>query len=600
MTKRRTPAKKTPKRNSNRIRNKSLRQKESEEYLLAVGDIEDISDGTKDIRADNSILEDVPKHKEACGGISSEVIEVVTETPCCFENGSEDIMVSGEKISSADIVSDIVSGIVSNVVSDEQNMRDVIMKVDGMTLLSLPEGVRGYDDRYVKDISFAVDGGENRQWKQLSSMGDLYDHNPELFHMLFDWTLNSGAMVENNVESCKNASNHCAKCINLEKVKNEREKLIQEKGELASEVKKLSSMALDLNNELKKRDIRIRELGTSDRDKREMERLERIIEISDDRAECLERKVESSLLEIAALNESLQYYMDENVRLKNAAKVKNNCPIDDKTVVEHADVIKPVPKPMPASSLSPNLSIDSDISEWSVSLMGIGTVVDKPSNNNVRTNDNTSTSATNADISIVEVFDEPMNRKDTDICEVVTLMGLGTVVNSPSNDDQPTVTTNESVMDFKLSNDFSSSVDIEKKVARKRVCNERTVSTTSQDFHHTMPPTSSAPPGPTFMPPTPSMPLTPTMPSKPPMPPMPSIPQMPPMPPIPSVSTLFSMPTITPMPMRANNIEVSDNKWLLPGMPFNHSSGIIPPHPPMSNITSKYPSNLIAPKFEQL
>ena len=86
------------------------------------------------------------------------------------------------------------------------------------------------------------------------------------------------------------------------------------------------------------------------------------------------------------------------------------------------------------------------------------------------------------------------------------------------------------------------------------------------------------------------------MPSKPPMPPMPSIPQMPPMPPIPSVSTLFSMPTITPMPMRANNIEVSDNKWLLPGMPFNHSSGILPPHPPMlSNMTASHPNTQVMP-----
>ena len=544
--------------------------------MLAIGDIEDISDGTKDIRADNTILEYSSEHEETCGGIS-EVVEVVTETPCCIksanivsgENGSDDIIVS-----SADIVSDIVSG--------ENNIRDVVMKVDGMTLVSLPEGVQGYDPRYVKDISFAIDGGESRQWKQLSSMGDLYDSNPELFQMLFDWTFDSAAMLENNIESCKNIDNNCVKCINfesiLENMKNESEKLLQENDALGLEVKKLSSMALDLNHQLRKRDMRIQELGTSDRDKRELARLERIIEISDDRAECLERKLESSLLEIAAVKENIQYYMDENVKLKNAAKVKNDCPIEDRTVVEYVDTIKhhkPVPKPRPASSFRPNVSINSENSELSVSLMGIGTVVDNLSNNiHVHANDNIST--TNADVSIVEVSDGSMNRGDTDICEVVTLMGIGTVVNPTSNDDQPMATANESVIDFELSNSFSS-VGIEKKVTGKRVCNERTVSTTSQHFHDTMPPTSPRPSGPpTFMPPISSMPPLPSM------PPMPSMPHMPPMPPIPSMSTMFSMPPITPMPMSANSIEVSDNKWLLPGMSSDHNSGgiLLPPHPP--------------------
>ena len=60
--------------------------------MLAVGDIEDISDGSKYIRADQITLEDGYKHEGACGGIS-EVVEVVTETPCSRKSAN---IASGE------------------------------------------------------------------------------------------------------------------------------------------------------------------------------------------------------------------------------------------------------------------------------------------------------------------------------------------------------------------------------------------------------------------------------------------------------------------------------------------------------------------------
>ena len=86
-------------------------------------------------------------------------------------------------------------------------------------------------------------------------------------------------------------------------------------------MKKLSVEVFELHQQMKVRDGRIQELISSDYREnlnREYERLEKMVEVSDDQVACLRRELELNSLEIATLKENLQYYMDENVKIKKA------------------------------------------------------------------------------------------------------------------------------------------------------------------------------------------------------------------------------------------------------------------------------------------
>ena len=70
------------------------------------------------------------------------------------------------------------------IVVSESNMneisRNVVKKVEGMALLSMPLAVREFDPYCISNISFAIDVGEERQWRYLRNMGDIYECNPEV------------------------------------------------------------------------------------------------------------------------------------------------------------------------------------------------------------------------------------------------------------------------------------------------------------------------------------------------------------------------------------------------------------------------------------
>ena len=413
---------KTGKRNPVRQRNRSLRGKESDEYLLACGELEDISDGNKDIIAPETII----------------------ETSC---SKSVDIADLGERSEQGSIdVLPVNSGFTDTVL--EENIteinREVILKVDGMTLLSLPEGVLEFNPRYVRDISFAIDGGERNQWKQLSNLGDIFESSSDLFELLFDWKYDVAAMLDSKpISVADHQSPTCTKGREYEIVPHELElelehrgveieKLYQEKIELCSEVKMLNAEVFELHQQLKIRDCRIQELISSDYREnlnREYQRLEKMAEISDDQAECLRRELESSSLEIAALKDNLQYYMDENIKIKNACKVKDKSPIDTSPAVEKDVSVqqKPVPKPRPPSSFPSNISTISIRSENSL-----------------------------LDSDEFGSNDVACDKSDTCVHETVSLMGLGTVVGSRSKstdsdvsiNDISMIDMNDSVIDF--------------------------------------------------------------------------------------------------------------------------------------------------------
>ena len=352
------------------------------------------------------------------------------------------------------------------IVVSESNMneisRNVVKKVEGMALLSMPLAVREFDPYYISNISFAIDVGEERQWRYLRNMGDIYECNPEvdaIVHLFDEWSYSTEIMLdmdhinykETSIETSFTVTDDfdCIKCQDSESVFQEYEaqlehrikdleKLDKDNVELRLKVQKLSSMALEMSQELKKRDIRIHELVNSDYHKREYDRLERLVEISDDRAECLERKLESSLLEITGLKDNLHFYMDENIKIKNTAKVKNpNSPIDTTLIVEKDVSVKiqpkPVPKPRPPSSFRSKkvstVSISSESSESVSVSKEIG----------------------------------------TNVCEVVTLMGIGTVVGEPFSRNSDSITNNNhSIVDFQCSMHPLHSISVNQ--------NQRTVS----------------------------------------------------------------------------------------------------------------------------
>ena len=269
VRKSRTPNRKK----SCRIKKRSLRGMKWDEYLLACGEIEGISDGNKDAISENenggqserdvvvnnivevdttgntyremeveNVIESVHNTGEVDKEMMVENIPENFDNHCVIEPGSIDdsLLKSG----SMDIVF-------------EENMneinRGVIHKVDGMTLLSLPEGVCRVDPDYVRDISFAIDGGERKQWKQLKNMSDLFEHSSDLFELLFDWKHDVAAMIAtNSISDADQLSPICTNCrkydivsrkleieLNLREV--EVEKVSQEKTELSSTVKKLTA-----------------------------------------------------------------------------------------------------------------------------------------------------------------------------------------------------------------------------------------------------------------------------------------------------------------------------------------------------------------------
>ena len=133
---------KTPKsknKRSSRIKKRSLRGMESDEYLLACGEVEGISDGSKD-----SINEDALAISGNKGALDDD--NILDESIVVSENAG------------ASVDDDVVASAEDNMIN-----RGGIFKTDSLTLLSLPKGVVEFDSRYVKDIRFAIDGGEKMQ-----------------------------------------------------------------------------------------------------------------------------------------------------------------------------------------------------------------------------------------------------------------------------------------------------------------------------------------------------------------------------------------------------------------------------------------------------
>ena len=208
--KNKTKTPKSSKRNPTRQRNRSLRGREYDEYLLACGELKDISDGNKDSIAPETIIE--------TSSINS--VDIAD-----LRDGSEheSLNVSEENI--------------------EIN-REIIRKVDDMTLLSLPRGVLDFDPHFVRDISFAIDGGERTQWKQLSNLGDIFESSSDLFELLFNLNFDVAAMLDfKPIRVVENRSPNCTKehenanqepKLELERRGVEIEKLNQERIELRS------------------------------------------------------------------------------------------------------------------------------------------------------------------------------------------------------------------------------------------------------------------------------------------------------------------------------------------------------------------------------
>ena len=162
--KNKTKTPKSSKRNPTRQRNRSLRGRESDEYLLACGELEDISDGNKDSIAPITIIETSSSNSVDIADLSD-----------------------GSKHESLDVLP-VKSGITDTVLEENIEInREIIRKVDDMTLLSLPRGVVDFDPHFVRDISFAIDGGERNQWKQLRNLGDIFESSSDLFELIFNW-----------------------------------------------------------------------------------------------------------------------------------------------------------------------------------------------------------------------------------------------------------------------------------------------------------------------------------------------------------------------------------------------------------------------------
>ena len=294
-----TPKSKSKK--SSRIKKRSLRGKESDEYLLACGEIEGISDGNKDVISGNEDALAISGNKNALADntiLDESIVACVNEVIPC--SSGLDVVASENVVVVASGDNDVVAS-----VDDDEINRGAIFKTDCMTL---PEGVVEFDSQYVKDISFAIDGGEKMKWEYLNKLYDLHEYGPEFLDSLCHWPydvssfqdldLNNGrnqqendateVVNENFVSHSSTPNLNCVSCIEfenticdeyevefrkkteeIEKLKQEINLITKEKEEWCSEVKKLTMTVLELRQQIKKSDIRINELSESDHTKRE-------------------------------------------------------------------------------------------------------------------------------------------------------------------------------------------------------------------------------------------------------------------------------------------------------------------------------------------
>jgi hypothetical protein len=214
-------------------------------------------------------------------------------------------------------------------------------------LVSMPDGVRSVDRRYVADISFV----ESKSIPDLHTMKHLENlcflNIAEYFPQTYD-TLQGNKdsidedliIVREEYDDCDaDCSNVCPNCDNIARLVDHYQTLnfkLSDQISMKDEEHYFEVLALKremdvlresgegvalLRQHLRQRDERILELTSNDVYKKEVERLEKIMELNDDKISTLERKVETLTTEISLSKENVQFYMDQYTQLKKSLKV---------------------------------------------------------------------------------------------------------------------------------------------------------------------------------------------------------------------------------------------------------------------------------------
>ena len=414
----------TPRDPSTRTKRKSRRQilsEETEVYLSASDEFppaDIILHGSNNNTVDtieiyeDSILEDedsvfevstiVDEDKSVVAGDSAEIGSDVKEVATDNNDGKivdEVKVLVGENVAIVDDDKEVVAT-EDAVIVDEVNK--VVAGGEGLTLVSMPEGVRSIDPKYVTDISFAMDRSIpdlpdhiKKCLENMCHLSNIHSSIPALCvtEDLIDPT-EKDDFSDHQVHSvCEN--DKCINCLKLEEIvanyqvsifqlgeeKNIREEehhfeISALKRENETLYKRENDTAL-LRQQLKKQDIRILELTSDDRIKNEIQRLEKAIEVNDDEIMMLNKKLETSATEIFLLKNNLQFYMDQNTRLKNSMKVAKSTENKQSILVDVEKDIdfvkkdksninkkKPVPIPRTKTAISPVIKSDTNRQCW--------------------------------------------------------------------------------------------------------------------------------------------------------------------------------------------------------------------------------------------